>query len=287
MRNNLILSLASFVLAVFLLSQVSAIVISSADSDNIAPGQEGKLTIVLKNNNNQDLEDVSLSLDFSNLPLSAKGSSEETLDEFNEDDRESFVFTIRADVSAKPADYKIPYIISYKNASSLQKGTVSVRVSASPDMEFSSSVQNPIVGQKGKITLKLTNKGLGEARFISVKLIPEGFTLLSEDSAYISSIDSNDFDTASFDVIFKNKFSSLTADVTYRDLDNEQYSKHADIPLTVYTQEDAVKQGIIKKSNTFFYILVLLIIVVVWFIWRTIRKRKRLQKSREAMNKGR
>ena len=32
------------------------------------------------------------------------------------------------------------------------------------------------------------NKGIGEAKFVTVKIVPEGYTLPSEDSIYIGSI---------------------------------------------------------------------------------------------------
>lgn len=283
--------LALSILSIFLVSSASALIVSSVDSDVIAPGQEGNVDITLKNNLGYDLDEVSFALDFSSatLPLSPKGSSEETIDSISEDDKETVTFTLRAESDAKVGDYKIPYTITYTSENSTivkKSGTIAVRISASPNLDFSVSTTNPIIGQKGKITLKLLNKGLGEAKFISVKISPEGYTLLSEDQSFISSIDSNDFDSVSFDVIFKSKSASLTGYLEYRDVDNKLLTKNLDLPLTVYTQKQAIDQGIIAKNNSFTYILTIIVIHVIWFVWRSIRKRNRLRKSREAIQNG-
>ncbi|MEK6927602.1 MAG: hypothetical protein AABX11_04155 [Nanoarchaeota archaeon] len=288
-NNKIFTILAITLLSVFLVSSASALIISSVDSDTIAPGQEGNVKITIKNNLDYDIEDVSFALDFSSalLPLSSKGSSEETISDISEDDKESVTFTIRADSSAKVGDYKVPFTITYltsNNSIKVQTGTIGVRVSASPNLDFSASVDSPVIGEKTKLSLKLLNKGLGEAKFVSISLTPEGYTLLSDNSEFISSIDSNDFDTASFDIILKSKSATLSGTVEYRDLDNKVYTESINLSLTVYSKDEAIKNGIITKSNTSFYVLLILILLVIWFIWRAIKKRNRLKKSREAMS---
>lgn len=288
-----ILSTLTILLAsIYLISVASAaLTISSVDADNIAPGQEGNVDITIKNNMDFDVEDVSFALVFDSptLPLSPKGTSEETIDSLNEDEKDSVSFTLRADSNAKVGDYKIPFVLTYSNGTktfSPQQGTIGIRISGSPSLDFSASTTTPVIGQKGKITLKLLNKGLGEAKFISVKVNPSGYTLLSEDNVFISSIDSNDFDSVSFDIVLKSKSASLSGTVEYRDSDNKVITKNFDLPLKVYTQDEAIKNGIISKSNTFTYILVIVVLVIIWFVWRSIRKKNRLRKSREAMQNG-
>jgi len=284
MKNRLIYLSFLTLLGIALLSSLAnALIISSVDASDIAPGQESRVSIIVKNNLNQDIDDVSLSLDFTNLPLSATTSSEDTVDTINEDDKETFGFGIRADTSAKEGDYKVPYALTYRNASSIQRGTISLRVAAKPEVTFSVFAQNAIVGQKGKITFKIVNKGLGSAKFILVKASEEGFKILSDSEVYIGTIDSNDFDTASFDVIYNTKDPIFSAIVEYRDANNLKNTINVNLPLTVYTQEEAIKQGIIQKNNNFLYILIVVFIVLIWLIWRSIKKRRRLKKSRESM----
>jgi len=280
--------LTVFLLAISLASTLtSALIVSSVDSPVLAPGEEGRLTVILKNTFDNDIEDVSLSLDLSTIPFTAVGSSEFSLNRIDNDDKESFVFLLRADSSAKTGDYSIPYTITYRNSSTPKKGTIGIKISAKPNLDFTSSTDIPVIGQKSKLTLKIVNKGLGDAKFVSFTLSPDGLTLLSEPTIYIGSIDSDDFESASFDVIYQSKSATLAGNLEYRDIDNKLYTKSISIPVEVYTKDEAIKKGIIQKSNTTTYILVVVILIVLWLIWRAIAKRRRLKKSMQKMKESR
>lgn len=289
-KNKLILSsIITLIAIMFLINVTSALTVNSATADTISPGKEGTLTIVLKNTFNHDVEEVTLSLDLTGLPLTTIGSSSETQDEIQEDERETFVFTLRADTNAKAGDYKIPYTITYKNSSSTipLKGTIGIRISAKPEISYVVSADTPVIGSKGKINLKIINKGLGEARFATIKIEPTGYILLSDSEVYIGSINSDDFETASFDVIFKSKNAQLSGSLEYSDLEGKKYFTPLDSSLKVYTQDEAVKQGIIKKSNVGMYIGIIVLIIVIWLVWRAIAKRRRLRKSMQMHQESR
>jgi len=108
--------------------------------------------------------------------------------------------------------------------------------------------------------------------------------LLSEDSIYIGNIDSDDFETANFDIIINSVSPTLIATVNYYDIDNKQYSKQIALPLNVYTIEKAYELGIKSKSYTAFYVIIILIILIIWLVSRTIRKRIRKRKSLQSAN---
>lgn len=270
------------VLALLILMPVaSALVISSVDAPTLMPGKEGKLSITVKNTFDNDLEEVSLSLDLSTVPLTSVSSSEFSVPRIDSDDRETVTFLLRADTNAKTGDYNIPYTITYKNATAPKKGTIGIKISAKPDLSYTASSDAPVIGEKGKITLKLVNRGLGEARFVAFTLLPQGFTLLSEEQVYIGSINSDDFESIVFEVIVTSKRAEVIGTLEYRDSDNNHYTKEIRIPLTVYTKDEAITKGIITKSNVPFYIGSILLIVVLWLIYRSIAKRRRLKKSLE------
>lgn len=282
MENKAIILVVFASLFLFLsLAFSSALVLESVDADVLAPGSEGSIDISIKNNLNDDIEQVSLSLDFTNLPFTSVGSSEDNVDDINEDDSEDFHFKIKAANDAKPGFYNIPYAITYKNQSTPQKGTIGLRVSAKTELDYSVSTENPIVGQQGKISLKIINKGLGDARFVSVKIMPGDYTVLSDEQDYIGTVSSDDFETATFDVLFKKENADLNAVVEYRDLDNNKINKDINLPLEVYSEQRATELGIIKKNNTWLYIIPIVLVIAIWLVWRAIRKRKRLNKSKE------
>ena len=105
---------------------------------------------------------------------------------------------------------------------------------------------------------------------------------MSNNEVYIGNVNSDDFETASFDVIFNRQSSSFSANVEYRDFDNQIISKAVNLDIKVYTQEEALQLGLIKKSYTVFYVLIIVLVVVIWLVYKRIQKVRRLRKSKEA-----
>ncbi len=282
--TNITKLLATIFLVVLTLNLASAVVINSVSVDPLSPGEEGKIDIEVENIFADDVTDVSISLSLANLPFIPLGASEDSVDEIKEDDSEDFIFTIKASNDAVPGDYEIPYTLQYdfENKTKTREGSLGVKVEASPELTFSANLDNPVAEQKGKITLKIVNQGFSDARFLSVRIIPNGFTLLSDAEVYIGNVDSDDFETASFDVKFDKTNPTFEAIVSYKDFDNKQITKNVDLPLNVYTKEKALELGIIQKSNVALYIGVAVFLVLVWILWRILRKRARLKRSMEA-----
>ena len=287
MTNKTLTTIAFALTLVFLysLNFASAIVVDT-NYITIYPGEEGKITLKIDNNENFDIEKVSASLLLDNLPFSSIGSSEKDVDDINEDDDDSASFTIKASSDIKPGDYEIPYLIKYTNAQTNEPGTKTgsfgIRVSAKTEVSYSVDVSGSAVqNQQGKISLEIINKGLGEIKSVDVQLTPQGFELLSSNQVFIGTINADDTDTATFDVIFTTTAPVLKAKVTYKDFENNAQTDTVNLPFKVYTQEEAFKLGIIKKSNTGTYFLVLIVLLIIWFVWRRIKKaRKKNNKLR-------
>jgi len=285
--NKMKITISLALILLLSLNLASAVTVRSVSSTPFSPGKEGTVSIELKNTLSDDALDVSLSLDLSNVPFTPVGSSEESVDEIQEDDNENFAFALKASNNIVPGDYKIPYTLSYTIGDEQKKvnGTIGITVTASADLVFTLTLDNPVINQQGKINLKIVNKGFGDAKFVSVIVISDGYTLLSEDQVYIGSIDSDDFETASFDAIFNSKNALFTALIDYTDFNNNKMSKTISLPMNVYTSDEAVKLGIIKKNNTGLYIGLIVLLIVAWFVYRSIRKRMRRAKRIDSERK--
>ena len=129
----------------------SAIIINSIDVPDLTPGQEAQIRIEVENILTDDAQDVSIALSFTNLPFIPVGTSEQSVDEIQEDDEETFVFTIKSSSSVTPGDYEIPYTLKYEvnEEAKERKGTIGVRVFSQPILTYSSDTENPVEGQKG------------------------------------------------------------------------------------------------------------------------------------------
>ena len=91
MKYKIILSLLAVLIFVNL---SSAVIINSVDVQSLSPGQEGTIRLEIKNILSEDVQSISLVLDFANKPFIPIGTSEQSVDEIQEDDKENFVFNI-------------------------------------------------------------------------------------------------------------------------------------------------------------------------------------------------
>ncbi len=271
-------TIATILFLVLTIAFVSAVVVDSTYI-TLLPGEEGRVTIEIENNENFDIEGVSIALILDEVPFTSVGSSERGVDDIDEDDDERVTFTLRPSTDIEPGDYNIPYIVKYVNADDedfTKEGSFGIRVTAKTELDFSVEIRgNAIVGEEGRISLEVVNRGLGEIKSVSVKLSPNGFELLSKNNVFVGTIDADDTDIASFDVVYKTTNPSLSARVEYKDFDNKDLVETVNIPFRVYTKEQALELGLIKKSNTSLYGGVIILVLAIWFVWRKIKKRRK------------
>lgn len=272
--------LALFLVAT-LISNVSAVVVTSVNAPRLTPGQQATLDIRLENILSEDVQDITINLNFQGLPITPIDGSSAGFDELNSDEDARASFVVRAASDATPGDYQIPYTITYNQNGDdkTRNGSIGITISSQPSLSYTISTENPVIGQEGKVTLKIVNTGFADAKFVSVRALPIGFTILSEDQIYIGNVDSDDFETATFDVVFSSNNPSFSAIIDYTDFDNKKITKTIDIPVVVYTKERAIELGIIEKNNLPVYIGIVVLVIVLWIIWRAIKRRQRLKRS--------
>ena len=265
------------------LGLVSAVIVKSVFVDGLIPGGEGTIRMEIENNFEDDVTDVSLRLNLINTPFTPVGNSEFGVDELRNGEEEDFVFKIKAANDITPGDYQIPYIMEFKEDEEIRKreGTIGVMVQGTTELSFSISTNTPVIGKRGKIDLKIINKGFNDADFVSIKIFPAGFTLLSEDEIYVGTVDSDDFETATFDVIFNNERAKFVGVIEYRNFDNERIIENVEFPLIVYSEEKAIELGIVESNNLPIYLSSIVTLILVWILWRVWRRARRLKKSLE------
>ena len=158
MANKIKKIISALLVLVMLVNFASAITIRSITADAISPNKEGTISVEIKNNLNDTAEDISMVLDFTNLPFNPVGSSEDSISELDEDDTDELIFTVKATNDITPGDYKIPFTLLYTidNAQKQSKGAIGLTVKANPELSFSLSSSNPIINQQGKLTLKIS-----------------------------------------------------------------------------------------------------------------------------------
>ena len=268
-------------MALFMLDIASAVTINFVSVTKVGPGDEGLITVELENTFSDVIEDVTFTLKFDDLPFIPVGSSSGFVEEIDENDEETFVFRFRANSDIAAGSYQIPYEINYvrDDKEATRFGSIGVLVSSQPELSFSASMDKPVIDEQGTLTLRIVNRGFADAKFVNVKLYPLGFGLLSEEEVYVGTVDSDDFETATFDVVFTSTSPVFSAIVEYRDFDNNLVTSSVSLPLKIYSRDEAIALGLISRSNTLLYIGIAVAIILIWFIWRYISKRRRMKRS--------
>ena len=285
MNYKFLFPIFALIFIIAFMSLASAITISdvSTTPSSVAPGQTMTLKITLENNLNDDVTNLNVALDFSDpsLPLAPyQSSSEQSIDELNRDDKETFDFKIISQPGAASGIYKIPVKISYLLNDKLEQktGVVSVIVNSEPKITIAS--EGALVqGREMKITVQVINNGLSDVKLVSVEAQnPTNAIINPPLYNYIGSINSDDFDSVDYTIkpTSENaKSVSLSIVIKYKDAANKDYSDTKTITFPVYTQKDATSRGLITKSKTGTYIGVVVILIIIYIFYRIRKSRKK------------
>ena len=255
---------------------VSAVAITdvSTSPSEVAPGSKFSVDLTVTNDLNDDINDVEVSLDLSQVQFSPVGSSTQSETEIREDKSREFSFDLKANPDISGGSYKIPVTVKYKvngNLSQPINSFISVLVSSKPVYNLDSDsvlIQN----QKGSLDIKITNIGLTQAKFLEMELGAGNYNILSAPRVYIGNLDSDDFDTASYSIYIKSSgITSFPVTLRYRDSANKEYIDTQAINLKVYSQDEAINLGLIAKSNTGLYILIIVLVIGIYIVYRIIR----------------
>lgn len=255
-------------------------------NNEIQPGEKTEIDLALKNSLNDKAEDVSIILDLANLPFAPYESSNMfSFDEIDEDDTKHVGFNIIAFSDATAGTYKIPAKISYtlNNERKETSGIISLIVYASPKLDILAE-DSLVRGRTGNLRIKIINSGLGDAKFFNLKIEnARGIKIIGETSAYIGNLESDDFDTAEFKVEISDNVGiiSLPLELTYLDSRNKQITEEKTLNLKAYTEDEAIRLGIIEKSRVGLYAFLIILLVVLYLVYRYLRKRRKRKSEEE------
>ena len=256
----------------------------SIDKKTLEPGSSGIVKIKLANKADSILKNIKVTLGLGDLPLVPIDSTNEK-SIYKIDSRQSYEFEFK--VLAKPnADsgvYKVPLSVSYLDElgkNYLKNVTIGLIIGAKPDLSITlddSEIYES--GKSGEIFVKIVNKGVTDIKFMNIKLMPsDNYRILSNEEVYIGNIDSDDYETADFELFIggsKEKKVSLPVVLEYKDANNNDFKERIELTLDLYSASEAKKFGL-KKGNGFVGNLVIVVIVVAGlFIYRKWRKHKK------------
>ncbi len=252
----------------------------SATPSQFAPGSSGEVTILIENTGEEKVKDVSVKLDLSgNTPFVPKeSSSERRIDSIRKGNAESITFKIQALPGAAENIYKVPVQISYRDefgAAFTKADIISLSIASTPHLQISLDNSGFIEGKISKVSIKVVNIGLNNVRFVNLRILQGDYDIISIDQAYLGNIDSDDFQTSDFDLLFRGTSPVLRLEITYEGETQGSYQKQIDLPVAVYDINRAKELGLVSSSSVLYISLGVATVIILFFILRKIRKRRK------------
>src|SRR3989338_490484 len=116
MKKKYLLYLILFVVSLPTAQAQIAIDSFTVNPETIEPGERFTLRLNLENLVDDDIKNILVSVDLTDIPFApVESSSEQIIEKMREGEEESVTFTLQALASAEAKVYKIPVTISYEN----------------------------------------------------------------------------------------------------------------------------------------------------------------------------
>jgi len=243
----------------------------------VEPGKSTVLAITLENTANSEIKDINLNLITNASPFSLQGVGERHIISLGKRTNTILIFNLTANSDAAIQIYPLPLKLTYYDIYGnfyQRQDTIYVKVYAQPDVEVVVDSNSLIVGRSGTITLKVLNKGLSSVKFTQLNILTNpSYNINSANSNYIGSINSDDYTTIDVKLTPNQQNISLNLLLSYRDLDNKEYSNQINLNLKPYTIQEAQRNGLLPGFPLTFVIILLVIIALI--VWAVLRKKKK------------
>ena len=255
------------------------------------PGSTVKVNFNLENMAASTLRDIKLKLELfstvgtatTELPFTPIGSgNEKTIAVIGSGKNKEVQFDLFIDSEAASKVYKVPYTLSYSDAVGTEfsrSGYVGLMVDAEPDVSINIDETNIYsAGASGSVTIKFVNKGFSDVKFLDVVLEgSDDYEILSNPEVYIGNVDSDDYESADYDLLIKEGVEGdveLPLQIEYRNSNGKLYSQDLPLSLKIYSG-DSLKQRMNNGGNSAVGVIIVVVIVALGIIiWRWRKKKK-------------
>ncbi|NQU98200.1 hypothetical protein HQ533_01930 [Candidatus Woesearchaeota archaeon] len=253
----------------------------STEPAEMAPGSSGTIKLVLKNMAYSTLSDIKVKIDLasSSLPFAPYNSaSEKNIYQLKPGSTHEFNFDIIAFPDATAQIYKVPVNITYYDnigTAYSKDDLIGVVVNSEPDIKVVVDSTTLLAEKRiGDIVLKIVNKGLNDVKLMNMKLSDsEDLEILSSSNEeYIGNLDSDDFETVDFRILFKGEDTvEIPLELDYMDNNNNYYKEDLTLKLKVHSAE---KLGTSNGKGGIYFVVIVVVAVVAFIIYRRRKKKK-------------
>ncbi len=271
---------------------ILSIVSVVSDPETIEPGKMANLKIKIKNEADSAIKNVKIkwtpltitsgTTSIVELPFTPIGSTnEKTVYLLKPKEVVEVDFKMMVSPDAESKYYKVQLLVDYEDELGTDfsiDNVMGLIVGHSPKvtvaLEKSEITQ---AKQKGEVSIRFVNKDVMDIKFVNVELKENDcYTILSPAQDYLGNIDSDDFETASFELYVKNSDCvQLPVEINYKDANNNEYNQEVSLSLPLYTDEEAIEFGLKQKQSIVGPFITLLIVIggLFWYFRRKKNKK--------------
>lgn len=246
------------------------------EPNKIVPGKQAAITFTVKNPAPKYVQNVRVKMDLTSLPITpVLSSNEKIVDRIDSHASADFSYILGANLDATSKIYSIPVSIKYLTDLGVEKSknlTIGVPVYDEPSI-FMNLEETTLyqANSEGNVVLSVSNTGTSKINFVSLKVSDgKDYSVISSSSAYLGNLASDDYQTSEFKIRTGDTTSDkllLKAELTYKDSYNKEIIKQYELPIKLYTEQDAIKYGLKPSTGTnglVFYLMLGLLLLVFW-----------------------
>lgn len=270
------------------------------EPEEAGPGSVAMIILELNNKADSLLKDIKVNLGVvtrtatatsittEELPFTPLGSTnEKTIGYIDGHNSEEVAFKLVVDADAESKIYKLPITLTYSdgvNTNYTRTYYTSFIVGEQPDIVTTIDDSEIISAeQAGTVTVKFTNKGVSDLKFLYIELIEsENYDIISPASVYVGNIDSDDYESADFNLYVKKSKENnlqLPLRLEYRDANNKMFKKDVILRLNLYSSSEAEKYGLVQSNGYSGFIYLLIIAGAGYFFYKRWKKKKKENKK--------
>lgn len=271
---------------------ISITKVSSSPSE-FKPNEAGTVALELSNIAGVNLKDITVKLDLSSSDIPfvpVNETIEKRISMLESGKTTTVIFNIKASSDASPKSYKVPVVLTYYDAlgKSYSRSTIiSLNIKTEPIL-LTLHDQTTIVknGAKNTVPITIVNKGESKIAFTTVTIYESpdsSYTILSPNIYYVGDINSDDSESAEFQLFVNTSKNEMTVPIkiTYKDEIGNTYEQTENVPVKVFSKEDAIKYGFEKPVSTDPLVTGIVVLIIIYLAYKYILPRFRKKKKTE------
>ncbi len=262
----------------------AVVAIESADVPVMAPGEQQQIAVKLKNLAQVSVKEVAVKLDLDELSFAPIGSTgEKQINSISGRSEEIVFFTLIAYPSAQPGVYKIPITLSYYDrlGKKYEKEDVLGVIVDAPTIIKVNLEETDLnkAASSGTVSLELVNQGLEDAKFLSIRVLPDpAYVVTSASETYIGELSSDDSSSAEYAIYAEPTDASelqLNLELKYTDAFNQEATETATVTIPLYSEDELSRLGITPAVGTSLMTIAIIILVVGYAAYRLHKRFKK------------